>query len=110
MNEVVLYFKALRVGSLSSFPYSHFLFGLFPLCHHVLDILKVSRLYRLLGAKIGQRVYWPGTGLGGLSGLFDLLEVGNDVTFGSRSIVMPGDAHTLETVRSCSFLSILSFI
>ena len=34
----------------------------------------VSRIYRALGATVGARVYWPGSGLK-LSGLFDLLEV-----------------------------------
>jgi carbonic anhydrase/acetyltransferase-like protein (isoleucine patch superfamily) len=57
----------------------------------------VSCVYRLLGAKVGKRVYWPGSGLE-LAGLFDLLEVGDDVTFGSRSLVLAGDADTLATV------------
>lgn len=46
----------------------------------------VSMLYRLLGAKIGQRVYWPGSGLDIVE--YDLLEIGDDVVFGSRSVVM----------------------
>ena len=47
----------------------------------------VSIIYRLLGAKIGKRVYWPGSGLEIVE--FDLLEIGNDVVFGSRSVVIP---------------------
>jgi hypothetical protein len=46
----------------------------------------VSWIYRLLGAKIGKRVYWPGSGIDIVE--FDLLEVGDDVVFGSRSIIM----------------------
>ncbi|KAJ3290793.1 hypothetical protein HDU79_002958 [Rhizoclosmatium sp. JEL0117] len=43
----------------------------------------ISIIYRLLGAKIGKRVYWPGTCMKFHE--LDLLEVGNDVVFGSRS-------------------------
>merc|ERR1719502_593673 len=50
----------------------------------------VSWIYRMLGAKIGQRVYWPGSGLELVE--FDLLTVGDDVTFGSRSVYMCSDA------------------
>jgi acetyltransferase-like isoleucine patch superfamily enzyme/acyl carrier protein len=46
----------------------------------------ISLIYRALGAKIGKRVYWPGSGLEIVE--YDLLEVGDDVVFGSRSIVM----------------------
>jgi hypothetical protein len=57
----------------------------------------ISIIYRLLGAKIGLRVYWPGSGID-LGGCFDLFEVGNDVTFGSRSIIMPADALELSKI------------
>lgn len=50
----------------------------------------ISIIYRLLGAKVGKRVYWPGTGIKIVE--FDLLTVGNDVTFGSRSHIICGDA------------------
>ena len=43
----------------------------------------VSIIYRLLGAKVGKRVYWPGSGIHIVE--YDLLEVGDDVVFGSRS-------------------------
>ncbi|KAG7094328.1 putative NRPS-like protein biosynthetic cluster [Marasmius oreades] len=43
----------------------------------------VSVVYRLMGAKVGQRVYWPGSGIYCLDP--ELLEVGDDVIFGSRS-------------------------
>ncbi|KAI9331107.1 acetyl-CoA synthetase-like protein [Zopfochytrium polystomum] len=43
----------------------------------------ISMIYRLLGAKIGKRIYWPGTPMAFYE--FDLLEIGDDVVFGSRS-------------------------
>lgn len=42
-----------------------------------------------MGAKIGKRIYWPG------SGIFcqdpELLEIGDDVVFGSRSEILTND-------------------
>mmetsp|Transcript_37274 Transcript_37274/g.99245 ORF Transcript_37274/g.99245 Transcript_37274/m.99245 type:complete len:111 (-) Transcript_37274:216-548(-) len=38
-------------------------------------------ILRLLGAKVGKRIYWPGSGIEGLVE-YDLLEVGDDVVFG----------------------------
>ena len=46
----------------------------------------ISVVYRLLGAKVGKRVYWPGSGFDVLE--HDLIEIGDDVVFGSRSILM----------------------
>ncbi|EJF60210.1 hypothetical protein DICSQDRAFT_171436 [Dichomitus squalens LYAD-421 SS1] len=50
-----------------------------------------SIIWRCMGAKIGKRVYWPG------SGVYypdpELLEVGDDVVFGSRSEAFTTDAH-----------------
>ncbi|TPX69966.1 hypothetical protein SpCBS45565_g02004 [Spizellomyces sp. 'palustris'] len=48
-----------------------------------------SMIYRSLGAKIGKRVYWPGTGLFVFE--HDLMEVGDDVVFGSRSFLVCSD-------------------
>ncbi|KAI8093662.1 uncharacterized protein BX664DRAFT_261054 [Halteromyces radiatus] len=50
----------------------------------------VSIIYRLLGANIGKRVYWPGSGLRVVE--FDLLNIGDDVVFGSRTHVLCSDA------------------
>ena len=50
----------------------------------------ISFIYRMLGAKIGKRIYWPGSGLDLVE--FDLLEVGDDVVFGSRSVVLTSTA------------------
>jgi len=46
----------------------------------------ISIIYRLLGSKIGNRVYWPGSGMNIIQ--YDLFEVGNDVVFGSRSAIL----------------------
>jgi acyl-coenzyme A synthetase/AMP-(fatty) acid ligase/acetyltransferase-like isoleucine patch superfamily enzyme len=54
----------------------------------------VSVLYRLLGAKVGKRVFWPGH-QPVFTGEFELLEVGDDVVFGSRSSIF------FATVDSC---------
>ena len=50
----------------------------------------ISIVYRLLGAKVGKHVYWPGSGLDIVE--YDLLDVGSDVVFGSRSVVMTSSA------------------
>jgi acetyltransferase-like isoleucine patch superfamily enzyme len=47
----------------------------------------ISIIYRLFGAKIGKRIYWPGSGLSNVIE-FDLLTIEDDVVFGSRSIFL----------------------
>ncbi|KAK7050753.1 peroxisomal-coenzyme a synthetase [Favolaschia claudopus] len=49
----------------------------------------VSVIFRAMGAKIGRRVYWPGSGIFCLDP--ELLEIGDDVVFGSRSEVFTTD-------------------
>ncbi|KAK7056427.1 hypothetical protein VNI00_002982 [Paramarasmius palmivorus] len=49
----------------------------------------VSIVYRMMGAKIGRRVYWPGSGIYCLDP--ELLEIGDDVVFGSRSELFTTD-------------------
>ena len=61
----------------------------------------VSCLYRLLGAKIGKRVFWPGHQML-FSGEFDLLEIGDDVVFGSRSVILTSTIGTSEKVIFCA--------
>jgi hypothetical protein len=61
----------------------------------------VSVLYRLLGAKVGKRVFWPGH-QPIFTGEFDLLEIGDDVVFGSRSVVMCTTAYSCERVILCA--------
>lgn len=57
----------------------------------------ISVIYRMLGANIGKRVYWPGSGLDIVE--YDLLEVGDDVVFGSRSVVMTSSAESSAHIR-----------
>ncbi|CEH15707.1 acetyl-synthetase-like protein [Ceraceosorus bombacis] len=56
-----------------------------------------SVVYRAMGAKVGKRVYWPG------SGIYcpdpELLEIGDDVVFGSRSEVFTSDSIGWARVR-----------
>ncbi|KAL5333336.1 hypothetical protein BJX70DRAFT_381365 [Aspergillus crustosus] len=49
----------------------------------------VSIAFRLLGVKAGKRIYWPSVGPGIQD--FDLVSVGNDVVFGSRSYIVTSD-------------------
>ncbi|KAI5806142.1 hypothetical protein EDC01DRAFT_700371 [Geopyxis carbonaria] len=51
---------------------------------------------RMLGARVGKRVYWPGTGPALTD--FDLLRVGDDVVFGSRSHLVASDSQGSEYV------------
>lgn len=56
-----------------------------------------SFLARLMGSKIGQRVYWPGTGPSIQD--FDLLDIGDDVVFGSRSHLVTSDGTGSDYVK-----------
>lgn len=42
-----------------------------------------------MGAKIGKRIYWPGSGINCQDP--ELLEIGDDVVFGSRSEIFTND-------------------
>eukprot|EP01035_Chromulina_nebulosa_P020493 gene20493-26587_t len=57
----------------------------------------ISVIYRLLGAKVGKRVYWPGSGLDVIE--FDLLDIGDDVTFGSRSTLLTSTTNTSNYIK-----------
>jgi acyl-CoA synthetase (AMP-forming)/AMP-acid ligase II/acetyltransferase-like isoleucine patch superfamily enzyme/acyl carrier protein len=48
-----------------------------------------SKIVRLLGGKVGKRVYWPGNGPSIQD--FDLVDIGDDVIFGSRSQLITSD-------------------
>lgn len=61
----------------------------------------VSVLYRLLGAKVGKRVFWPGH-QPIFSGEFDLLEIGDDCVFGSRSSIFFTTTGYCEKVILCA--------
>ncbi|GKZ00275.1 hypothetical protein MPSEU_000980400 [Mayamaea pseudoterrestris] len=57
----------------------------------------VSTLYRLLGAQVGKRVFWPGH-QPIFSGEFDLIQIGDDVVFGSRSAIFCATTDSCEQV------------
>ena len=103
----VVFVKRLIIGRFQAGPkgeWAHFQYWLMqkltakdgPLCgihamlgkHH----FGVSWALRLLGVKVGKRVFWPGVELKIVE--FDLLTVGDDVVFGSRGYVLCGDAET----------------
>ena len=56
-----------------------------------------SLAVRALGGKFESRVYWPGTGP--MVRDFDLLDIGDDVVFGSRSKIITSDATESDCVR-----------
>ena len=56
----------------------------------------ISKIFRMLGANVGKRIYWPGSGLDLVE--FDLLTVGDDVVFGSRSTFQPCDGIDSSTI------------
>ena len=60
-----------------------------------------SIVYRMLGAKIGKRVFWPGSGVLVADGMYDLVDIGDDVVWGSRSMVFPRRLHQLLPVSIC---------
>jgi acetyltransferase-like isoleucine patch superfamily enzyme/acyl carrier protein len=62
---------------------------------------SVSTLYRILGAKIGKRVFWPGN-QPITDGLFDLLEIGDDVVFGSRSAFLCRSVDHCDKIILCA--------
>ncbi|KAF4553860.1 AMP-binding enzyme-like protein 22 [Elsinoe fawcettii] len=73
-----------------------------PQFHKLVDLFgahyeTTSMLYRALGAKVGQRVYWPGTGP--VVQDFDLLDIGDDVVFGSRSYIQTSDGYGSDLVK-----------
>ncbi|KAF7545838.1 hypothetical protein G7Z17_g8876 [Cylindrodendrum hubeiense] len=51
---------------------------------------------RMLGSRVGKRVYWPGTGPA--IGDYHLLNVGNDVVFGSRAHLVTSDGTSSEPI------------
>lgn len=61
----------------------------------------VSCLYRLLGARVGKRVFWPGHHIV-FSGEFELLEIGDDVVFGSRSTLLCTTSDSCEKIILCA--------
>ncbi|KAI7099510.1 acetyl-CoA synthetase-like protein [Hortaea werneckii] len=85
-------FRAQLLRSLMPAPAFHSLSELFGTHYE-----KTSQLARLMGAKVGKRVYWPGTGPSIQD--FPLLEIGDDVVFGSRSHLVTSDGSGSEPIR-----------
>ncbi|KAF2177314.1 acetyl-CoA synthetase-like protein [Zopfia rhizophila CBS 207.26] len=56
----------------------------------------VSILVRALGGRVGKRVYWPGVGPSMQD--FELLDIGNDVVFGSRAHLVTSDSFGSATI------------
>ncbi|KAI0482944.1 hypothetical protein GGR56DRAFT_663621 [Xylariaceae sp. FL0804] len=56
-----------------------------------------SVFMRAMGARVGERVYWPGTGPSLQD--YDLLDVGDDVVFGSRAHIVTSDGIGSDVVR-----------
>ncbi|KAJ5233212.1 NRPS-like protein biosynthetic cluster [Penicillium citrinum] len=56
----------------------------------------VSMAIRALGGKAGKRIYWPSVGPSLPD--FDLIEVGNDVVFGSRSTLVTSDGYGRDRI------------
>ncbi|KAJ3498076.1 hypothetical protein NLG97_g1410 [Lecanicillium saksenae] len=52
---------------------------------------------RLLGAKVGKSVYWPGTGPARTD--YHLIDVGNEVVFGSRSRLITSDGYGSAKIK-----------
>lgn len=52
---------------------------------------------RLLGGKVGKRVYWPGTGPSVPD--YHLIDIGDDVVFGSRSHLTTSDSTGAERIK-----------
>jgi acetyltransferase-like isoleucine patch superfamily enzyme len=61
------------------------------------NFAAISVIYRLLGASVGKRIYWPGSG--NVITEYDLFECGDDVTFGSRSTYLMTSAHGSQPIR-----------
>ena len=63
---------------------------------HQTDEPFIKIVYRAMGARIGHRIYWPG------SGIYcpdpELLEIGDDVVFGSRSLFITTDRQGTEKI------------
>jgi acyl-CoA synthetase (AMP-forming)/AMP-acid ligase II/acetyltransferase-like isoleucine patch superfamily enzyme/acyl carrier protein len=56
-----------------------------------------SIIVRMLGGKVGKRVYWPGNGPSIQN--FDLIDIGDDVIFGSRAQLITSDGIGCDYVR-----------
>lgn len=56
-----------------------------------------SMAVRMMGGRAGKRIYWPGTGP--TIGDYHLIDIGNDVVFGSRSHLITTDGTSSARIR-----------
>ena len=70
---------------MKSYPYAHS----FLASRDVAYLHSSQIIYRAMGAKVGKRVYWPGSGIYCLDP--EMLEICDDVVFGSRSELLTTD-------------------
>jgi acetyltransferase-like isoleucine patch superfamily enzyme len=69
---------------------------------HALDIVGphyqlTTWIWRAMGAQVGERVYWPGSGIHCPDP--ELVEIGDDVVFGSRSELLTSDGFSSEKIK-----------
>ncbi|KAH7124703.1 hypothetical protein EDB81DRAFT_664597 [Dactylonectria macrodidyma] len=92
--------RAALIKTLCPVPRLHDLTGMFGQHYEATSVAL-----RMLGGKIGKRVYWPGTGPS--IGDYHLLDVGNDVVFGSRAHLITSDGIGSEkiAIRDCAMIA-----
>jgi non-ribosomal peptide synthetase-like protein len=78
---------------------SHDFYGLYGLLGR--HYSTISLIYRALGVKVGERIYWPGTPLN-IGAMYDLIEIQDDVVFGARVYIQPMNADTCANVTIMS--------
>ena len=66
-------------------------------CSSPLTFSSLPYYYNVFYPQVGANVYWPGSGLEIVE--YDLLHVGNDVVFGSRSVVLTSSAKRSAVVK-----------
>ncbi|SZF00454.1 unnamed protein product [Blumeria hordei] len=84
-----------RIGMLDALNPSQALQSVVKLFGNHYELTSISA--RALGAKVGKRVYWPGRGPSVQD--YDLLEIGDDVVFGSRSYLLTRDGISLASIK-----------
>lgn len=85
-------FRAQLLRTLMPAPRFHKLTDLFGTHYEMTSVFM-----RAMGARVGKRVYWPGTGPSIQD--FDLIDVGDDVVFGSRSHLVTSDGSGSDFIR-----------
>ncbi|KAI1079737.1 hypothetical protein F5B20DRAFT_590238 [Whalleya microplaca] len=84
--------RKVLMRTLMPVPVLHELTGLFGQHYEATSVA-----IRMLGGKAGRHIYWPGTGPS--IGDYHLIDVGNNVVFGSRSHLITSDGIGSDTIR-----------